>query len=139
MSLMKNMTIENIVKACDGTFVGDEKFLSMTITGVEKVNRQKYNNKTEAEIICKYIEKSYKNNKAPSDKKGTSLDEKRIYRRLKEYLQRSEMSKLGLLIIFCIDTVYAKNKRKTVSRLLKNYGINDDTINKLKVFLTNDE
>ncbi|MBQ7478600.1 MAG: hypothetical protein IJT01_06835 [Selenomonadaceae bacterium] len=106
---------------------------------LEEVNRQKYNNKTEAEIICKYIEKSYKNNKAPSDKKGTSLDEKRIYRRLKEYLQRSEMSKLGLLIIFCIDTVYAKNKRKTVSRLLKNYGINDDTINKLKVFLTNDE
>ena len=36
---MKNMTIENIVKACDGTFVGDEKFLSMTITGVEKDSR----------------------------------------------------------------------------------------------------
>ena len=33
---MKNMTLENIAKACSGTFVGKDSDKSLTITGVEK-------------------------------------------------------------------------------------------------------
>ena len=32
---MKNMTLENIAKACNGIYVGDEDLKSKEITGVE--------------------------------------------------------------------------------------------------------
>lgn len=36
---MKNMTLYNIAKSCNGTYFGDEKYLDSTITGVEKDSR----------------------------------------------------------------------------------------------------
>lgn len=36
---MKNMTLENIAKACNGIYVGDEDLKSKEITGVEKDSR----------------------------------------------------------------------------------------------------
>ena len=36
---MKNMTIENITKACNGKFYGDKSLLDKEITGVEKDSR----------------------------------------------------------------------------------------------------
>lgn len=39
MSIMKNMTVENIVKACNGEFIGDKSVLPKLITGVEKDSR----------------------------------------------------------------------------------------------------
>lgn len=36
---MKNMTLENIAKACSGTFVGKDSDKALTITGVEKDSR----------------------------------------------------------------------------------------------------
>ncbi len=36
---MKNMTIENITKACNGKFYGDKSLLGKEITGVEKDSR----------------------------------------------------------------------------------------------------
>ena len=36
---MKNMTLENIAKACNGEYIGDESLKSNIITGVEKDSR----------------------------------------------------------------------------------------------------
>lgn len=36
---MKNMTLENIAKACNGEYIGDKDLLQKTITGVEKDSR----------------------------------------------------------------------------------------------------
>lgn len=38
-ALMKNMTLENIARACGGIYVGDERLKSSIITGVEKDSR----------------------------------------------------------------------------------------------------
>ena len=42
---MKNMTLENIAKACNGNYVGDEDLKSKEITGVEKDSRLIFSSK----------------------------------------------------------------------------------------------
>ena len=36
---LKNMTLENIAKACNGIYIGDESLKQTEITGVEKDSR----------------------------------------------------------------------------------------------------
>ena len=48
------------------------------------------------------------------------------------------MSNLGGLIIFCVDAVYAKNPRRTIPAMLKNNGLDEDVLEKIEKFLTND-
>lgn len=101
----------------------------------EEAKRMTHNMITEGEIVTEYIRSAYKNYRVPSKRKESSLEEKKIYRRMQSLKNRGGVSKLGALIKYCIDVFFTNNERRYIEDTLKKKGMASDILKKIEHFL----